>query len=384
MRRYWIAALVSVFTLFAMLATAAPPKGYRLVTEERHKTLLSFLPETSDDWFNDLKSKHLIFYGEPEMPQAYQIWDGGLQGIHSPFYNISAAKPQELFGNPNIEFPWGTPAGLRRSPNFKSFKFVHLPRAIRWWSDRLPGDQNPTYQWRYPEGTIFGEALLVTDPKGWDHTFEIRVRIRGKDGWTVNAYRPFGSYEELVERVKELEPKWEDNSALVKFVNHKSDPMDGSYVMVNHHPTTIINRTSLQTHLPPLPSSVVSKLLDTTKFHTVLGKEWRKDEKGREGHAPTTTADYHIVPKHYEGAFMEVSSKKCMTCHNSVLKHARDFENFTANGQLRDWYGRVRGSDGIFSFHIFDPSCISSNGSPQGVAFRQSLIAAGLLKHWND
>ena len=42
------------------------------------------------------------------MPPAYQDWSGGLDGLHSPFYNISAVRSEPI-GNANREFPWGSP-----------------------------------------------------------------------------------------------------------------------------------------------------------------------------------------------------------------------------------------------------------------------------------
>ena len=82
------------------------------------------------------------------------------------------------------------------------------------------------------------------------------------------------------------------------------------------------------------------------------------------------------MPKNYQGGFIEVSSKSCMRCHDTTLKHASEVQ------YRRDWYGRVRGSDNIFSFHIFEPSSISYNGFGREPTLRQDLVAAGLLKQW--
>src|SRR5207245_4889774 len=84
----------------------------RFVADNQHEALMQFLPPTKDRWLTELKAKKIIFYTSREMPPAYQIWNGHLQGVHSIFYNISADKPRERFGNPNLEFPWRGPAGL--------------------------------------------------------------------------------------------------------------------------------------------------------------------------------------------------------------------------------------------------------------------------------
>ena len=80
---------------------------------------------------------------------------------------------------------------------------------------------------------------------------------------------------------------------------------------------------------------LVARLLTETPFKSVLGQEWVRDGQD-EGHAPTTRASFQIVPRDYGGSFLAVSSKKCMTCHETTSMHADDFQF------ARDWYGRVR------------------------------------------
>ena len=361
MNKWLITASVVLAAVIA--AVAQEKKAFRLATEEDHQNYFRFLPETNDEWFNSLKNKNLLFYSNSEMPPAYQL----NSSIHSVNYNISARKPAEPYGNANIEFPWGNPAGTDNCPNVKSFKFVFLPDAVRWWSDTSLGEL--TIQWHYPQGTVFGEVLLVTDPAGYDYTFEVRIRNKTKDGWKMDVYRPFLNLADLEAKIKLL-------NAQVSIKGFQ-DPDDGESLLWNQHPVTIFNRTALVRHLPPIDHSLVKRLLKETKFQSALGHEWAKSEKGLECHAPTTKADFHIVPKNYQGHYLAVDSKSCMTCHNTTLRHADEF-------QRRDWYGRVRGSDGIFSFHIFDHSCISNNGFQVQPRLRQDLISAGLLKHWRE
>ena len=49
----------------------------------------------------------------------------------------------------------------------------------------------------------------------------------------------------------------------------------------------------------------------------------------------------------------------------------------------RDWYGRIRGSDGIFSFHPFDPNSISGNGYPAPVRMRDELVSSGVIERYD-
>ena len=75
----------------------------------------------------------------------------------------------------------------------------------------------------------------------------------------------------------------------------------------------------------------------------------------------------------YEGAFLPVSRQECRRCHEQIDQQVRVFE------RNRDWYGRIRGNDEIFSFHPFEPASISPNGFNRTVNMRQELVNAGLL-----
>jgi hypothetical protein len=361
----------------ALVATAQETPRLRLVSQRAHDNYLSFWPKSNDPWLNALKKKDIIFYNDDAMPPAYQDWSGGLDGVHSPFYNISAVRSEPI-GNANREFPWGSPAGLHTSPNFKAFRFLSLPqdRSIRWWRQYLAGDRQATFVWQYPPGTTFGEILLVTDPDGYDWTFELRTRTRSDKGWAMNAFRPFTTQAELATRIKQLVPKWRDSPELLQLVQGQAD-REEAYRLVNHHDLVTFDATALATYLPAIDHDLVRKLLDTP-FKSALGQEWKKSGEGYEAFAPTTDAAFHIVPRGYQGGFVEVSSKSCMRCHDSTLMHARDFQG------ARDWYGRVRGSDNIFSFHIFEPGSISYNGSGGQPYLRRELIDAGVLRHWDE
>ncbi|MBM4072551.1 MAG: hypothetical protein FJ271_27015 [Planctomycetes bacterium] len=355
-----------------------PEPRLRLVSQRTHDHYLSFWPKSNDAWLNNLKKQDLIFYNDEVMPAAYQDWDGALQGLHSPSYNISAVRSEPI-GNANREFPWGSPAGLHRSSNHKAFRFAYFPKgsSIYYWRQRLARDTGASFVWQYPAGTTFGEVLFVTDPDGSDHTFELRTRTRSEKGWTMNAFRPFTTQAELAARVKQLVPDWQKKPELVKIVKGESDVEEAAWRVVNPHDLVTFDATALETSMPAIDHKLVRKLLDTP-FKSALGQHWKTGKDGTDCFAPTTNADFHIVPKGYQGGYVEVSSKSCMRCHDSTLKHARDFQG------LRDWYGRVRGSDKIFSFHIFEPGSISYNGFGNNPSLRQDLVDAGLLKLWEE
>lgn len=331
--------------------------NYRMISNERHEILSSHIPDSNDGMLQKIRNDNrLIIYTEKEMPKAYQDWDGSLFGIHSPSYNISAAKPQEKFGNANVEFPWGKPAGteLVSDDKMSTFKFILLPKneSIKVSRKFLAGDRRAAYVWEFPQGSIIGEVLQHYYKDKY-YTFEVRIRTKDGKEWKSVAYRPFATLKEFAKFCKE-------NNHQLYYYDKK--------ITQSHQ---IFNGNVISTSLEEVPEEIVIKSLKK-EFVNVLGQEWHNDS-----HAPTTNSDFHIIPKNYQAATIAVSSNSCMRCHESTLKHASDFEPF------RDWYGRVRGSDGIFSFHPFDPSCISYNGIYQGEKIRQDFINNKIIKYEN-
>jgi hypothetical protein len=360
-----------------LLGGASPPP-VRLVSPDTHNRLLGFFPATDNDFLAGLKDQPLIFYDETVMPQAYQHDEG----VHSPAYNISADKPAEPFGNPNREFPWNKTAGLDNCPTASTVLFMSLPpgEAIRWWSSPLAHDGGAhTVQWLYPAGTIFGELLLQQGPDGYSYTFEVRARTKQSDGgWKPNVFRPYRSPVELAEQIRRLGGP--SNGALN--AGALAEAIEGGRVarpalLQNHHPVRVFSRWSFADPLPPLDAETVKAVL-REPFRSVMGQTWLQAEEGTECFAPTSAAEFGVVPKGYAAAAMRVSTKACMACHETTLMDASELQ------PARSWYGMVRGSDGIFSMHIFEPSCISGNGYTQRPELRRSFLAAGILKHWDE
>ena len=83
------------------------------------------------------------------------------------------------------------------------------------------------------------------------------------------------------------------------------------------------------------------------------------------------------MPAKYDAGFVEVDRASCMRCHKTVNQPVDKFQSG------RDWYGRIRGSDGIFSFHPFDPSSLSGNGYPVPVRMRDELVSAGVIERYD-
>lgn len=363
-------------------STSAASGKVQLMPAEKEAALRKLLPKFEDPEMTALVSdERTIFYTEDEMPRCHQDWDGSLPGLHSPYYNISA-NSREPYGNGNREFPWGHPAGTHRAAGVYTFRFFRLPQdeqgrtlPVTWYRRHLRHDTSPGYAWTYPVGTVFGEVLCLRTPDNRGVAFEVRIRRRDQYRWEVDAFRPFPTAESLAERITELRSDWESKPSLAKLVSHVRQPQALPVGrLTDNHPRRVFDQQMGIDVLPPIgDDKLVIELLTTTPFRSAHGELWRKGTNNVYTAAPTTQASFHIVPKGYDGGFVEVDTHSCMRCHETANSHVRDFDS------SRDWYGRVRGSDGIFSWHPFDPSSISRNGSQSAPRLRGELIRSGLL-----
>jgi hypothetical protein len=360
---------------------AAPP--FRLMRLDQERRLRRYFPRMSDPAMQRvLDDPRLILYTDAEMPKAYQFWSGSLQGVHRAEYNISADN-NEPYGNGNLEFPWSTPAGTHRAKNVRSFRFLLLPLGangktlpVVWYRKRFAGDASVGYGWTFPVGAIFGEVLTMRGPDGYGYTFEIRTRTREVGDWAVDVFRPFPTAQDLAARIKELRPDWQGQPHLMKFCGHLEGPVKMRVLtLADRQPgRRAFHQTSGIDVLPPLNDNrLVADLLLTTPFRSAVGLNWREDGQTATA-APTAQAGFNIVPVNYDAGFIAVNNTSCMRCHATVN------ENVDAFDGRRDWYGRIRGSDGIFSFHPFEPGSLSGNGSSNSVRLRDDLVRAGLLQ----
>jgi len=359
----------------------------RLVEPRREKFLRGLLPEVEDTGVQTmLEHPSLILYTEAEMPRAYQNWRGDLQGVHAASYNISA-NGSEPFGNGNREFPWSAPGGTHRAEHVSTFRFLWLPQDERgkllpvvWFRQRLRGDSSVGYAWRFPVGAVVGEVLLVQSPQGRHYPFSLRLRIREQGDWAVDVFRPFPRSKDLSARIKQLRPDWEQQPALARLVGHLDTPrrLAKKRLRDRQPGATVFSQWMGVDVLPALEDDrLVAELLSETKFKSALGERWYEDDRGVYTAAPTTEARFHVVPAKFDGGFLEVNRTSCIRCHDTVNQNVNRF-NFS-----RDWYGRIRGSDGIFSFHPFSLASISHNGFGRRVRMRRELVDAGALEHFD-
>lgn len=365
--------MLTIALLFAWTGAGRAQEPFRLVTEPRHRELVALLPRTDDPRIEAVtRDPRLLVYTGVELPRASQFWDDNpLAGVYRSDRNLSASPTRQadgsLSGGPGQEFPWRVPFGMDDTQGAAAFKFLWLPpgAAVRWWRERLGSDRYESYRWSFPVGAVFGEVLCIVDLDGTQRPFELRVRRKvGAGNWRPDVFRPVTSRAELDRLAPESAGKGERKERQ----------------LANPHPTKVIRERAVEDVLPPLPATRVRELLART-FRSVRETEWVPG-----GHAPGTRADFHIVPKNYAGAAVAVSTASCARCHDTALKHPNDFGpvGYDRSGrQLRDWYGRVPGDDAAFSWHPFDPASVAG-GQARPVRLHPGMVAAGILKPWNE
>jgi hypothetical protein len=254
------------------------------------------------------------------------------------------------------------------------------PLPVVWYRKRQPRDTVAGYSWVFPVGTVFGEVLRQSGSDGKEYTFELRLRTREYGTWGVDVFRPFPTAKDLAQAIQQRRPEWRENEKLAALVDHLQSPLEMQRLkLADKHASLVSFKQSMGTDaLPDVgDDQLVIELLTQTTFRSSLGEVWRKSTVGVRTCAPTTDAPFHIVPANYDAGFVDADSISCMRCHETVGQHVRDFQ------PARDWYGRVRGSDAIFSFHPFCPTCVSTNGMGRGVKLRPELVKAGLLEQYD-
>lgn len=329
----------------------------QLVDAQTRQSYIDSLPRIADTELAEKLTDHrVLWYTEDEIPRAYQFQGG----VHSAYYNISVFDPLG-HGNANREFPWDHPGGILSSASrvTEGRYGVHgiwLPpgKPIVYFRER------DAWHWLFPVDAVVFE-LLALHHNGRQYPWQIRVRVRERDAWGVDLLAPFGSLQELVARCQELRPGQ-------TFDQLASSPITERTVSDTKHPRRAFPTVAMRLHeLPELPTDLVAELLTSTPFESMLGAPWH----------PTTASPFHIVPAMNRSGIVGGDRESCMRCHEHTNLSVDVFH------ASRDWYGNVRGSDGIFSFHPFGRSCISPNGMNRAVSFSHALTRAGVIAPLN-
>lgn len=376
---------VKVVILASLVTLSAGPVSAQLMPADREARIRQVMPDFASEEFNSVAhDESLLLYTEAEMPKAYQLtlhpeFGAPYTRLHSPYQNI-AANPDPT-SNANHELPWNEAAGTDRVENLEAVRFLWLP--IREDGKRWPvavarqtiGNDPGTTTWTFPRGSVVGEMFTLRSPSGRDYPFEVRTRTKFEDGWRMEVYRPYPTNYSLARRLRELGEQ--------ELAAKVAKPLAGVPIALrNPHPKRVIDEHAHWQALPKMPVELVEKLLKDATFHECSHTAWNYSN-GQEQHAPAVAADdkFNIVPARYEGAVIPVSDASCVRCHQTTLHPAEEFAPnrsipaYSLDSPYREWYGRVRGSDHVFSFHPFEPNGIG-NGS---VRYRQSLLTAGII-----
>ena len=231
--------------------------------------------------------------------------------------------------NGNREFPWYRSGGFTGSDRYGNGRVIRdgvisvsIPEGgvIRVEMRDVIGVTGRDYRgrpvvsvvdrapyWTFPAGTVFTEELYCQGK-----VFEKRQRVKGKDGLWHSS------------RFALLDPGEYGVGSRDMSID-SGHPMGGLKV---EGTVTLVNHASWPDTL-----------------------EW----VDRTGDTPyLSLADGPFGPKGYNTLVVQ----DCNNCHRDTGKHVSMFGPFG-----RDWYGLIRGSDGIFSFEIHDPRYVVKDAS---------------------
>lgn len=358
-----------MYGVIFLAVTAAVSQDFFYDQIKAKRTILGLPKVESESLSKILFSDQIRFYDTETLPMAYQDFRGSLRGIHSPFYNISANR-SEPHGNGNKEFPWGKPAGTHRTEGVSTIKFMSLPKlegkTVPIVYEYIANDG---YNWIFPRGTVFGEILYQNND-----CFEIRTRTKSKETWIIDTLRPFNNAKELREQIVKNFPDYRKDDELLKLYVDCDLVNKDHMILEDSQPNRRVFTSKIQRIiLPGISKEKVVSLLKSKPFRSAVGASWTGKSYGPA--SVTVEEGYGIVPVKYDADFIEITSKSCARCHDSTNKHVDSFDF------ARDWYGKIRGSDGIFSFHIFDKNCISYNGIGSDVTINSYLKDNGFIIH---
>ena len=380
-RRTWIVAIAIGFVVVQL----AKSDGFQIMPREKEQSLRASIPPITDDVLA-AKINEAMLYTEAEMPRShqFQMLSGG-QGNPFTVFISSYQRVNNIdpFTNANREPPWDKTGGVDQSAKsavLGEFRFVWLPKQAdgRPWPVavyRDPLDKSGSvnmpiplgYKWVFPYGAIVGEVLAMRFSDGFMYTYEMRIRTREIDDWEIEIYRPYPTLQSLYDKLRSIDPNLLAQFSTVQMVQKRT---------VDNHPLRrAFTAEAAELVLPGLPSDVSKQLLLTETFKPCMGIKFAISEGNvtLASFAATTRHADQIVPPNYEAHFLGVDRDSCKKCHETTLMHADRFAQ-------RDWYGNVRGSDGILSYLPFDPTSIGMGRQPR---LRADLHSAGLVEAYD-
>jgi hypothetical protein len=396
-----LAVLLSLTWAFSALAQR------QIMSARQEADYRASIPRIEDkDWEKFFHDPTTLLYTEYEVPPAYQFASAGLvsqqtnqllSGTKSGFYSVyfNQAGSLDRFGNGNLEHPWRMPGGCDQAEGtIKTFKLLWLPKKpngkpwpIVYWrknvvasvAGRINGvpssyNINEVLMWIFPRDTIFGEVLAMDLGNGDYRVFEMRTRMRERDYWDIELFRPFPTRRDFLDALTDIDPMLKSQLE-AKNVLYPRTANDA-----NHTVRRNFYVTGWEERLPPMSYKTVYALLNRP-FKLGGGEEWShvKDSPDKVCFTPTSYTRPSIVPYGYGGTLLGTDTTSCRRCHDATLVHVDRFQ-----GSPRDWYGFIRGSaDGNVSFNLISPESISHNGIQTATYIRPSFLQDGIVEKWN-
>ena len=347
------------------------------------RPLLQHLPAVADPAVKAaLFDDQTMWYDEGSLGYVYQDSFGSPKGLRMNRVGydvgIRATHPDiklltTYFEEGRFRFPFGIFSGHHDSVVY-SLSFWNAPRdgsgvlPVRYWMN------NSHYEWIFPNGTIIGEVLFLRAPDGEWLPFEIRARVRQPTEWASTVWRPYPTAADLAAAIKAKRPNWQSTD-LKALVTHLLDQSNLKAHVLDTGPFAAIE-PSFTGALDILPgttdTALIKSLLKVSEYGSANGKVW-KASGNLKTFAASTSSDFHIVPKGYEGGMLEVSNAACARCHQQVSRPLKNLDDRVV------LYGEIWGEDQVFTWHPFEVDSASYSVSDGNRKLSRRMISAGLV-----
>jgi len=362
----------------------------RFIEQAQLDGYLKNVPSVADPQINAaLRGQDSIWYDENSMVFTYQDSFGnptGPEGLRANRvgYDVGSTaqepgikKLTQFFELQTFQYPFSIQAGRTDRGNTEALYFWVPPRdengrrlPVAWWKN------GSHWHWVFPVGTIMGEVLLIrenTAKSEW-YVHEIRTRVRELNRWKTDIFRPFPRATDLAEAIKNNRPNWQ-SSDLKQLVDH----LENSSTLI---PGRLDSKAyeqavpSIEGYYDEIPGTqdvkLIKKLLKRTTFKSTMNTEW-KSSGSKVTYAPTTAADFHIVPKKYRAGLFKTDEQSCLRCHNQT---GRPLGQLDKNVIL---YGEIWGEDEVFTWHPFKVYSEIYTVSDGSRIANPRMVEAGLL-----
>lgn len=364
--------------------------GLQFIDPKDLSAYLKNLPHIEDPHLDDvLHSSSTVWYDENSMVFTYQDSFGsptGPEGLRANRvgYDVgsTASEPGiralvEYFELQGFKYPFSITAGRFDRDNAQAIYFWSLPRdrqgraiPVTYWKN------GSHWHWVFPVGTVIGELLLLRgsgSASEW-YAHEVRTREREIDHWKTDIFRPFPRAVDMAAAIKRFRRNWQssDLKQLVEYLENDETLTPGLLDSKSYERVV----PSINGYYDQIPGTkdyaLIRTLLSKVMYRSAMGAEWKRSGD-KVSYAPTTMANFHIVPRRYIAGLLENSEKSCARCHAQTGRPLGQLDPRTV------LYGEIWGEDQVFTWHPFKVTSDIYTVSDHSRAANPKLIEAGLL-----